>query len=262
MIPSPAQYLLRIDDLCPTVSAERWQQFQSLIEEFRLHPILALVPDNQDPELQVSPPDPAFWEGIRALETAGATIGLHGYQHLCASRGRSLIDLHRISEFAGVPAATQRAWIGAGVRILRSHGLDPNVWIAPRHGFDQHTIQALLGEGISIQSDGFARVPLVQSGVTWIPQQLWAPVEKQRGLWTICVHPNTARDEEIAALRNFLAVHAAQFTSLDRVLFRFEPDALTLAERIHAISALRRLKTSHAVAPIRQLAFFRSNISA
>ncbi len=36
MILSPAQYLLRIDDLCPTVSAERWQQFQSLIEEFRL----------------------------------------------------------------------------------------------------------------------------------------------------------------------------------------------------------------------------------
>jgi len=61
MILSPAQYLLRIDDLCPTVSAERWQQFQSLIEEFRLRPILAVVPDNQDPELKVSPPDPAFW---------------------------------------------------------------------------------------------------------------------------------------------------------------------------------------------------------
>jgi len=30
---------------------------------------------------------------------------------------------------------------------------------------------------------------------------------------------------EIAALRSFLAVHAAQFTSLDRVLFRFEPAA-------------------------------------
>jgi len=76
MILSPAQYLLRIDDLCPTVSAERWQKFQSLIEEFRLRPILAVVPDNRDPELQVSPPDPAFWDCMRALEAAGAAIGL------------------------------------------------------------------------------------------------------------------------------------------------------------------------------------------
>ncbi|MGD0480810.1 MAG: DUF2334 domain-containing protein [Terracidiphilus sp.] len=246
MILSPAQYLLRIDDLCPTVSAQRWRQFQSLIEEFRLHPILAVVPDNQDPELQVSAPDPAFWDCMRALEAAGAAIGLHGYQHLCVSRGRSLVDLHRISEFAGVPAATQQAWIGEGVRILRGHGLDPNIWVAPRHGFDRNTLFALREEGILHLSDGFARLPFLQSGFTWIPQQLWAPVEKDRGLWTVCVHPNTARDAEIAALRSFLAVHAGQFTSLDRVLFRFEPAALTVAQRIQAVCALRRLKISHA----------------
>ena len=262
MILSPAQYLLRIDDLCPTVSAERWQKFQSLIEEFRLRPILAVVPDNRDPELQVSPPDPAFWDCMRALEAAGAAIGLHGYQHLCATRGRSLVNLHRISEFAGAPAATQRAWISDGLRILRGHGLNPNIWIAPRHGFDRNTLAALREERILLLSDGFARVPFLQGGSTWIPQQLWAPVEKERGLWTICVHPNTARDAEIAALRGFLTIHAAQFTSLDRVTFRFDPATLTLAERIQAVCALRRLKISHAAAPIRRLACFRSNSSA
>ena len=125
MIPAPAQYLLRFDDLCPTVSRERWRRFRSLIEEFRLRPILAIVPDNCDPELQVSPPDPAFWEQMRALEAAGATIGLHGYRHLCSSRGRSLLGLDRMSEFAGVAIETQRAWIREGLRILRGHGLNP-----------------------------------------------------------------------------------------------------------------------------------------
>jgi predicted deacetylase len=262
MIPSPAQYLLRIDDLCPTVSAQRWQQFQSLIEEFHLKPILAVVPDNQDPELKVSPPDPAFWDCMRALEAAGAAIGLHGYQHLCTSRGRSLVDLHRVSEFAGVPARTQRAWIGEGIRILRGHGLDPRIWIAPRHGFDVNTLTALRDEGILLLSDGFARVPFLHSGLTWIPQQLWAPVEEDRGLWTICLHPNTARDAEIAALRSFLAVHAAQFTSVDCVLSQSHPATLTIAQRIQAVSALRRLKISHAAAPIRRLTSFRSNSSA
>jgi predicted deacetylase len=262
MILSPAQYLLRIDDLCPTVSAQRWQQFQSLIEEFRLHPILAVVPDNQDPELQVSPPDPAFWDCMRALEARGASIGLHGYRHRCVSRGRSLVDLHRISEFAGVPAETQRAWIGEGVRILRGHGLDPNIWIAPRHGFDANTLAALREEEIRVLSDGFARAPFLRRGFTWIPQQLWAPVEKDRGLWTICVHPNTARDAEIAAFRSFLALHAAQFTSLDRVLFRFQPTTLTLAQRTQAVCALRRFKISQAARRLRRAAFLRSSRSA
>ena len=36
MIPSPAQYLLRFDDLCPTVFRPRWQRFLPLIEEFEL----------------------------------------------------------------------------------------------------------------------------------------------------------------------------------------------------------------------------------
>lgn len=262
MIPSPAQYLLRIDDLCPTVSAERWQQMQSLIEEFHVRPVLAVVPDNQDPELYVSPPDPNFWDRMRALEAAGAAIGLHGYRHLCASRARSLVDLHRVSEFAGVPAETQRAWIRAGMRILRGHGLDPSIWVAPRHGFDALTLAALREEGVFVVSDGFAHVPFLHHGFTWIPQQLWAPVAKPRGLWTICVHPNTASDEQIAALHSFLAVHAAQFTSLDRVLFRFQPATLTLAERIQAVCALRRLKISHAAGPIRRWAFFRSSNSA
>jgi len=258
MILSPAQYLLRIDDLCPTVSAQRWQQFQSLIEEFRLHPILAVVPDNQDPELQVSPPDPAFWDGMHALEAAGAAIGLHGYRHLCVSRGRSLVDLHRISEFAGVPARTQRAWISEGVGILRGHGLEPKIWIAPRHGFDQNTLAALREEGILVLSDGFARLPFLKSGLTWIPQQLWAPLEKDRGLWTVCIHPNTAGEAEIVALRKFLDLHAAQFTSLDCVLRRFEPATLTLAGRFQAVCALRRLKISRIGRRWCRAAFFHS----
>jgi len=262
MIPSPAQYLLRIDDLCPTVSAQRWRQFQSLIEEFGLQPILAVVPDNQDPELEVSPPDPVFWDSMRTLHAAGAAIGLHGYHHMCVTRGRSLVDLHRISEFAGFPARMQQAWIREGVRILRGHGLDPNIWIAPRHGFDANTLAALREEGILLLSDGFARAPFLHSGFTWIPQQLWGTVEKDRGLWTICVHPNTARDAEIAALRSFLAVHAAQFTSVDRVLSQIQPATLTLSARIQAECALRRLKISHAGRRMCRAAFFRSSNSA
>ena len=257
-----AQYLLRFDDLCPTVHAARWAQFQELTAEFGLKPILAVVPDNQDPELEVSPPDPAFWERVRAMEAAGAAIGLHGYRHICRERGRSLLDLQRTSEFAGVPPEMQRAWIREGLRILRGHGLDPKLWVAPRHGFDAETINALLAEGISLLSDGFARAPFLCRGMAWIPQQLWAPVEKRTGLWTICIHPNTAGDTEIAVLRDFLAAHGAQFTSVDRALTDYRPATLTLAARIQAVCAVRRRKLSQAVRPMRRLGVLRSSSSA
>jgi hypothetical protein len=259
MIPAPAEYLLRCDDLCPTMSAERWRRIESLIEEFGLQPILAVIPDNRDPELEVSPPDPAFWQRMRKLEASGAIIGLHGYRHLCESRGRSLVGLARTSEFAGVPAKTQREWIQGGLRILYDHELNPAIWVAPRHGFDRNTLNALCAEGITLLSDGFARVPFRRDGLTWIPQQLWGPVDKSKGLWTICVHPSTASDAEIAALRDFLMLHSDQFTSVYRVLFRSRPTTLTLAERLYAEAALLRLKTSRAARRIRQSTILRSS---
>lgn len=244
MIPRPAQYLLRCDDLCPTASRPRWRRFLGLMEEFSIRPILAVVPDNQDPDLQVSPPDPEFWERVRVMESAGATIALHGYRHLAKSRGRSLVPLHRETEFAGVASETQRAWIHAGLEILRGHGLDPRIWIAPRHGFDAQTMRALREEGIPVLSDGFARVPFVRGGVTWIPQQIWEPVEKASGLWTICVHPNTADDSFVERLRAFLLEHAAQFTSVERVLAEMRLGKLSPVERVYEMLALGRIRSA------------------
>lgn len=246
MIPSPARYLLRFDDLCSTVHRERWRSLRALIDEFRIQPILAIVPDNHDPELMVSQAYSGFWEEMRTLESTGATIGLHGFHHLCSCAGHSILGLHRNSEFAGVDAATQSEWIREGLRILRSHGLNPRIWVAPRHGFDKHTIQALHAEGILLLSDGFARVPFLRGGITWIPQQLWGPVHKSEGIWTICIHPNTATDEDIARLRIFLRNNAAQFCSLSEILAAYSADTLTFGERIYASVALWRAKSSHA----------------
>lgn len=244
MIPRPAQYILRCDDLCPTASRPRWQRFFDLVAEFRLQPILAVVPDNRDPDLELSPPDPEFWTRVRALESAGASIALHGYRHLPNSRGRSLVPLHGNSEFAGVPEHIQRQWIHEGLAILRTHGLNPRIWVAPRHGFDRNTLRALGSEGIKTLSDGLTRVPFTRDGFTWIPQQLWQPVGKKSGLWTICIHPNTASDWLLQRLHDFLRTRAGQFTSVDRVLAELRPASLSLTERLHATLALKRIQAA------------------
>jgi hypothetical protein len=246
MIPRPAQYLLRFDDLCPTQDGAKWRRFAPLLREFGIKPILAVVPDNRDTGLELSPPDDAFWDETRAMEAAGATIGLHGYRHVCETRGRSLVPLHRETEFAGVPEATQREWIHAGLDILRGHGLNPKIWVAPRHGFDRATLRALRGEGIGLLSDGFARRPFTRDGVIWLPQQLWAPQTKSSGLWTICLHSNAAPDSLVDQLRSFLVRYGNQFTSVDRVVAELQPGALDLSERMFGASSLLRIQIRRA----------------
>ena len=240
MIRKPAQYLIRFDDLCPAMTQTRWQQYRKVLDEFRIHPILAVIPDNRDPELMRQPEDPRFWEQMGAMEDAGATIALHGYQHRCESRGESLLELHRWSEFAGIELETQRQWIQAGIGLLRDKGLHPRVWAGPRHGFDRNTLQALRELGLEYISDGFARVAFRRHGVIWIPQQLWSPVAKAKGLWTICIHPQSARDSDVERLRLFLKGHWPQVTSFDRVLKEFDGRTLSFREWMYQTVALWR----------------------
>jgi hypothetical protein len=248
MTAKPAQYLLRFDDLCPTMHRARWQRFVPLIERFRLKPILAVVPQNRDPDLELEPPNANFWQEMRQMEQAGAAIGLHGYTHVCNTRGRSRIPLHSQTEFAGVPEETQRAWIHAGLETLRSEGLNPSIWVAPRHGFDLATLRALRKEGIDALSDGFAPEPFQEHGISWIPQQLWAPAPKPSGLWTICLHANSAADGQVHELEAFLERNAAQFTSVERVLQEWPPRRRNLSDRIFH----HRLTTRIALARLRR----------
>lgn len=232
MIPQPAQYLLRFDDLCPTFSVPRWERFLPLMEEFGIQPMLAVVPDNRDPELMVAEMDADFWMRMRALERGGATIALHGWQHLCRSESRNLMRGYQLTEFVGVEEETQRAWIEQGIAALHHEGLHPRIWTAPRHGTDDATLRVLKKAGIEFVSDGLARIPFVQGGLTWIPQQLWGPEEHASGLWTILIHSNTASDDEVDRLRKFVAKHAAQFTCFERVTSEYIPRSLGRWERI------------------------------
>jgi predicted deacetylase len=237
-----AQYLLRFDDLCPTMDRRRWERFVPLLERYGVRPILAVVPENRDPGLCVAPEDAGFWNEMRSWQGRGATIGLHGYRHLCFSEGRSLVPLHRRTEFAGLSLETQRAWIAAGLRILKSNGLEARVWVGPRHGTDRWTVEALLEAGISVISDGLGSRPVRWLGAVWVPQQLWGPAEKTDGVWTICLHANTATDVAVGELERFLERYAGRFTTVERLLGEWPVRERTVGDRWEASVALWRLR--------------------
>ncbi|HMG88157.1 MAG TPA: DUF2334 domain-containing protein [Terracidiphilus sp.] len=241
----PPQYLIRLDDLCPAMLRDPRERFLSILARHGVSSILAVVPDNQDSDLNRQTPDPEFWDRMRSLQAAGATIAMHGYRHACASRGTSILGLHEKTEFAGVNPSVQRQWIRSGLAILRGQGLRPRLFVAPRHGFDRNTLRALAAEGLNILSDGFARRPFTQHQILWIPQQLWEPVAQKTGLWTICIHTNTATASLEEGLGRFLAEHASQLTSFDQVIAGKPPSRLRWSEKIQADLANLRARISN-----------------
>jgi predicted deacetylase len=244
-----AHYLIRFDDLCPTSLTEPMERFLSIASRYGVRPILAVIPDNQDPALKLQSPDSGFWDRIRSLEAGGATIAMHGYRHQCSSVGKSLLGLHAETEFAGVDEPQQRVWIRCGLSILRDQGLCPRLFVAPRHGFDRSTLRALAREGLGILSDGFARRPFTRHDVIWIPQQLWEPVKKSSGLWTICIHTNTAPESLAEKLERFLDQNAQHVTSFDDVIADRQPGALFWSERMGEKFANLRVRFSGGTRP-------------
>lgn len=218
----------------------------NITKRYKIQPILAVVPDNRDPELIIDKSDPQFWDRMHDLESEGATIALHGFRHVCQSRGRSYLGLHAETEFAGAREQTQAEWIGSGLAILRQHGLSPRLFVAPRHGFDSSTLRALVGAGMAFLSDGFAKRPFTRGGVVWIPQQLWEPVAKPHGLWTICLHTNTASIHLEDKLAMFLDRFADQFTTFDEVISSSRSRELYWNERIRQALTTYRLRLKSA----------------
>ena len=183
------RYLLRFDDLCPTMDWSTWNAVEEILVAQGVKPILAVVPDNQDPTLMVDPPASDFWERVRGWQARGWAIGLHGYQHLAVNSESGILGFPSKSEFAGLPYEEQLRKLKLGMAIFAREGVRPDAWIAPSHSFDLVTVAALRELGIRTISDGMAFGPYQDNrGTVWIPQQYAMMRPMPWGVWTFCYH--------------------------------------------------------------------------
>jgi predicted deacetylase len=206
------EYLLRLDDACPTLDPGKWQAVEQLLSSHGIRPIVAIVPANEDLALVRAAADPLFWQHARTWARAGWVIALHGYSHGLRPSRAGLVPVQARSEFVDLPLDEQRRRIRQGVKVMEAGGLTAEAWVAPAHGFDRTTLQALRVESeIRLISDGFARRAYRREDFVWLPQQLWKPRAMKSGLWTICIHPNELEETGLRALDEFLDAHAGSF---------------------------------------------------
>ena len=131
-----------------------------------------------------------------------------------------IVPKNHKSEFAGLPLVEQEEKIRRGVATFRSHGLDPDTWVAPSHTFDENTLRALrLHSHVRIVSDGIAVNPYKDMGFVWLPQQCsYFQTRIPFGIWTLCLHPSTMTNEEIDKFERQLSKYSSQVVDKDEAL--------------------------------------------
>jgi len=241
------KFLLRFDDICPTMNWAVWEAIERQLRLQDVRPILAVVPDNQDPKLMVDPPAADFWDRVRRWQGMGYAIALHGYQHRYVNRERGLMRLTAHSEFTGLSYPEQKDKLVRGLAIFAAQGVRADAWVAPSHSFDRTTLRILAELGLTVISDGLWPWPHRDvDHLVWVPQQLWQFEPKPAGTWTVCSHHNARSDRKLAAFLRDLSDHAERMTDLDTVVKTYGGRALTSLDQL---SAFCNLMWNHRIKP-------------
>jgi hypothetical protein len=210
------QYLVRLDDLCPTSNLAKWERFFDLFDAYNIKPIIAAIPNNRDPKLsKCGDFNPSYWDLVRSLQKNGYLIAMHGYEHLYQTDNAGMFLLNKRSEFGGLPLPEQEKKIRAAAEIFEKENVSTEMFVAPAHTFDRNTLVALSKwSNVKVISDGLLDEPYVKYGFYWIPVQLSRAVVKKRGTWTFNYHPETCPDREFQILKKFIQGHSQDFVSL------------------------------------------------
>lgn len=181
--------LLRFDDICPTMNYEQFGRAMELLRKIDAKPLLGVIPDCHDPDLQIEAPHEDFWLYMQQLQKRGYTLAMHGYQHVFDTDCRGTVSMGRKSEFAGHSLEGQTKKIKLGKEILFEHGINTDIFFAPAHSYDDNTLKALSMNGFRYISDGMSAKPYKKHGIICLPcRSGGVPRIKNTGYYTAVLH--------------------------------------------------------------------------
>ena len=62
--------LIRFDDICSTMDYSQWKRADEILRKYGVKPLLGIIPECKDPDLQIEPEHEDFWEWIKGLENS------------------------------------------------------------------------------------------------------------------------------------------------------------------------------------------------
>jgi len=199
-----SKFIIRIDDICPTMNELKYKKVESLLDQYNIKPVIGVIPDNQDVSQMIDPPRKDFWPYIKSRLDTGWTIALHGYQHKCEVNDGGLLKLSKVGEFPKKTYEEQFSMVKKGLNIFWENQISTNTFMAPSHSFDTTTLQVLKDLDFKYITDGFSLYPYSSEGLIFVPQLFATPKHFGIGIYTICVHTNTMTDVQFDFFKQFI----------------------------------------------------------
>ena len=196
-----------MDDITPDMDWSKFGRFRDLLDAHNITPLIGVVPRNKDEKLSLNPAREDFWEYIKTLRDRGWIVAMHGYKHLYTTTDPGLFPIGGKSEFAGLSFDKQDEMIRKGKRILRTNGIETDIFMAPSHSFDKNTLVALKKNGFNRITDGFGTEPFKMDDMIFYPiavKRSDSLKDTGDGIVTFVYHANTMEDKDFDKLKELL----------------------------------------------------------
>ncbi len=216
--------VIRLDDISPGMDMGKFRRFKRLLDENHIRPLIGVVPENMDPKLEkretdeeedapvsrnrstdpddkIKEKDYPFWHLVRNLQSEGWIIAMHGLHHVYTTNKGGMLPLNKQSEFAGIDLEKQIAMIAEGKKILGTHGIATDFFMAPSHSYDRNTMTALAENGFRRITDGFGKRAYRRFDMTFYPISFKKDAvlkDESEGYTTFVVHTNTLNGDDFA----------------------------------------------------------------
>ncbi len=224
-----SKYIMRLDDACEKRHIRNWDRMEKLLDQYQVKPLVGIIPHCEDEAMSGFEEDTQFWKRVSRWQQKGWVMAMHGYNHVYATECGGINPVNKRSEFAGETLEVQKEKIAKGIQIMRNHQVEPKVFFAPSHTFDENTLRALKEESdIRIISDTPANRSYSRYGMTFVPQQSGAVRELPFQEITFCYHPNAMSEQEFVTLELFLKKHHQEFITFPEITVTRKRDLIDL----------------------------------
>lgn len=192
-----SKYIMRLDDAAAKRDTKKWDRIENIFDKFNIKPLVGVIPNCQDKAMDIYDTDSCFWSRVHSWIEKGWVIAMHGYNHICDKKSGGINPVNKVSEFAGAPLESQEDKIKKSSEIFKQHSIEPYVFFAPSHTFDDNTIIALKKHSnVKFISDTIACKPYSYNQITIVPQQSGMCRTLPFPIVTFCYHPNTMTEQQ------------------------------------------------------------------
>jgi len=210
--------LIRFDDIAPNMNWSLMSKCENLFDKYNIKPLLGIIPQNQDEELQTYKKNENFWDQARAWQKKGWEISMHGFSHVYdrETNKKDYFGYGGRSEFYGHDFETQESRIRKGLQIFKEEEINIRSFFAPNHTYDKNTFSALKKLEIKNIIDGYGLMPYTENNINFIPQLFYKEIMLPFGIQSTQIHLNYWDTQDYDKFEKFIKKNHDKIINFDQ----------------------------------------------